>query len=179
MCFKDKDPLLSVGITPRAVVTCCCTQLVVRPGFCHLPCQFPSLQRFLLLGVNFCCKENDKQYLFAFIIFNLCWGLSLWCQGSDSYCVCPLPVPSLFPLFPFQLLLLRGVWSLSFENSHVAPVLSRSMLSSQNRFWLQKRTGARIVGYLDVRPLPNKMFQFWFGWHWRVELWASPEVRNA
>lgn len=40
LCWRDKDPCLSVGITLRALGTCYCAQLVVSPGFRHLPCKF-------------------------------------------------------------------------------------------------------------------------------------------
>lgn len=142
-----------MGITLWAVVTCYCTQLGVRPDFCHLPCQFSPLQRFLLLHVKLVHSyaESAKHCARA---------LHLDISPQDSYSGFS-SFPSPFPLFPFQLLLLRGVWILSFENSHVAPVLSWSMLSNQN-ILVAKRTGTRIVEYLDLCPLPNKMFQFWF-----------------
>lgn len=79
------------------------------------------------------CKENARQCLFAFMPGPSVSVLKLIFRSLL------LPLPSLsLPLSAAVI-----TWSLEPKlwKLHAAPVLSRSMLSSQNRFWLQKELG--------------------------------------
>lgn len=112
VCFKDTEPHFAVGITLWVFVTCRCTHLVVRLGVCHLPCQFPPLQRFLSTSRSLtrCCKENARHCMSAFIVSGPARVLSV--SISTQFHIPAPPPPPRFPLFPSAAVF---TWSLEPE----------------------------------------------------------------
>lgn len=121
LCWRDKDPCLSVGITLRALGTCYCAQLVVSPGFRHLPCKFffsSPTHTAEILWASRKPLQGWKGSAAAGVGDSFYLGLPrpnsappTWASLLGAGLQAPRPPP------PFQPLLLRGVWSLSFENS--------------------------------------------------------------